>query len=214
MHSSNKKSPATEEERKTRASYKARTSINKPVNKKKTVSVDNDGSYLQAQASHSIPVSTIPPSDHSHLSASTGQAISTMLNQIDASNKELSRWMDQLECNGSISSTPLTSPTAQHRSSTMTAAQSAVPRPPTHEVAGNARTMGQGDPGTSRTASQPSVHNTFNRDAVVPGVNVLRSIPNISSTVTQLLASYDQEAVQDALSGKGHITRGSREDTT
>ena len=67
--------------------------------------------------------------------------------------------------------------------------------------------MGRVDPGTSRGAGQLPTHNTFNRDTVVPGVDVLRSIPSISSAVTQLLASYDQQAVQDAVQGKGHITR-------
>ena len=54
---------------------------------------------------------------------------------------------------------------------------------------------------------QQPVHNAINRDAMVPGVDVLRSIPSISSTVTQLLASYDQQAVQDALPGKGQVNK-------
>ena len=122
MWSSKKKSPAEEGKRKTRASDKARMSIKKPSSKKKTVSVDNDCSYLQVQASSTIPVSTIPTSDQSHISASTGQTILTMLHQFDASNKELSRRIDYLERNGSMSSAPLTSPTVQHRSSTVTTA--------------------------------------------------------------------------------------------
>ena len=67
--------------------------------------------------------------------------------------------------------------------------------------------MGQGSQGTYGAASQISGQNTFSRDAIVPGVDVLISIPSISSAVTQLLASYDQQAVQDALPDKGHITR-------
>ena len=133
-----------------------------------------------------------------------------MLSQTDTSNKELPRWMDQLERNGSISSTPLTSPTIQHRNSTMAATQPTLPRPLAHEAAESGRSMGQGGLGTSRSATSASkspIHNTFNRDAVVLGIDILRSIPSISSAVTQLLASYDQQVVQDALPGKGHITR-------
>ena len=137
MHSFKKTSLATEGKRKTRASDKARTSIKKPASEKKTVSVDNDGSYLHIQSSSTGPVSTIPPSDQSHISASIGQTILTMLHQIDASNKELSRHMDHLECNGSMSSTPLTSFTVQHRSSTVAAAQSVLPRSSAHEVGGD-----------------------------------------------------------------------------
>ena len=64
-----------------------------------------------------------------------------------------------------------------------------------------------GDPVPLGAAIQPPVHNTINRDAVTPGVDVLRSIPRISSAVTHLLASYDQQAVQDALAGRDYVTR-------
>ena len=66
---------------------------------------------------------------------------------------------------------------------------------------------GRENQGTSAVANQTSSQNTFSREAIVPGVDVLRSIPSISSAVTQLLATYDQQAVQDVLPGKGHITR-------
>ena len=206
MPSSKRKSPATEGKRKTRASDRARTSVKKSVNRKKTVSVDNDGSYLQVQASSTQPVSTILPPDQSHMSASTGQTILTMLQQIDASNKELSKPMDTLERNGSMSSTPRTSPSVQHRSSAVAAPQAALPRS-VHGVGATSAFTGQGSQGTSGVGNQTSSQNTFSRDAIVPGVDVLRSIPSISSAVTQLLASYDQQAVQDILPGKGHITR-------
>ena len=78
---SGKKSLAIKGKRMTRASDKASTSVKKQL-VKKTVSLDNDCSYLQA---HSVSVNTIPPSDHSHLS--TGQTILTMLNKSDVPNK-------------------------------------------------------------------------------------------------------------------------------
>ena len=130
-----------------------------------------------------------------------------MLSQTDASNKELSRCMDQLERNGSMSSTPLSSPTLNHRSSPAAVLQSVLPPPLSQDAVAGMKTVGQGDPSPSSAAMQPPAHNTINRDAVVSGVDVLRSIPSISSTVTQLLASYDQQAVQDALPGKGNIDR-------
>ena len=67
--------------------------------------------------------------------------------------------------------------------------------------------MTLGNPVPFRVVTQPPVHNTINMNALIPGVDVLRSNPSISLAVTQLLASYDQQAVQDALPGKGHITR-------
>ena len=120
---------------------------------------------------------------------------------------KLSRWMDQIECNDTVNSTPLTSPTVQHRSSTMAATQPALSRPPQHEAPQSGRIIVQADPGTSRGAGQIPTHSTFNRDAVVQGLDVLRYIPSISSAITQLLAFYDPQVVQDALPGKGHMTR-------
>ena len=207
MPSTRKNSPPTEGKRKTRASDKARTSIKKTGSKKKSVSVGNDGSYLQPQASHSVLVSTLSTSKQPSISVSTGQAILTMLSQIDTSNKELSKHMDQLESNGSMSSTPPTSPSLNYHSSSVAAPQPVMPQPLSQDTVAGATTIRRGGAVPSRAAIQQPVHNTINRDAVVPRVDVLRSIPSISSAVTQLLASYDQQAVQDALPGKGQVNR-------
>ena len=89
----------------------------------------NDGSYLQLQVEQQSAVSTVTSNPQPAISASTGQAILEMLNKLDASNQELSKRMDRFERNGSISSTPLTSPTippASH-SHRVTVHQSAVP---------------------------------------------------------------------------------------
>ena len=69
------------------------------------------------------------------------------------------------------------------------------------------KSEGQRDSVPSRAAMQQPAHNTINRDAMVSGVDVLRSIPSIFSVVTLLLASYDQQAVQDGLPGKGQVNR-------
>ena len=192
MPSTRKKSPATEGKRKTRASDKVHSSMKKASSKKKSVSVENDGSYLQSQVSHSVPVSTLPTFEQRSISASTGEAILTMLSQIDASNKELFKRMDQLERNGSMSSTPLMSPTANHRSSSVAVPQPAMPQPLSQHTVAVVSTVGLGDSGTPMPVRLQPVRN-ITRDAVVPGVEVLRSIPSISSAVTQLLPSYDQQ---------------------
>ena len=151
-------------------------------------------------------------SNHRHhiqqpsISASTGQAILTMLSQTDASNKELSKRMDQLVRNGSMSSTPMTSPTLNHRSSSVAVPQPVMPQPLSQDTVAGALTVRRGDSVPSRPGMQQPVHCTITRDAVVPGIDVFRSIPSIPSAVTQL-GSYDQQAVQDALPGKGHVNR-------
>ena len=45
------------------------------------------------------------------------------------------------------------------------------------------------------------------RDAMAPRLDVMRSIPSISSAVSQLLAHYDDQADQEALPGKGCTVR-------
>ena len=125
-----------------------------------------------------------------------------MLRQIDASNKDLSKCMDQLERNGCMSSTPLTSPTLHHRSSSVAAPQPVLPHSVTQDTVPRAIVSSQRESTAPRVPTQPLVQNAAARDTVVPGIDVLRSIPSISSAITQLLASYDQQAVQDALPGK------------
>ena len=108
MLSYHKKSPATERNRKTRASDKARTTRRKK-NKSKSASL-NDGS-LQLQVQQQPSVSTVTSTVQPAMSASTGQAIRDMFNKLDASNQELSRRKHKFERNGNISSKPLTSST-------------------------------------------------------------------------------------------------------
>ena len=45
------------------------------------------------------------------------------------------------------------------------------------------------------------------KDSMAPKLEVMRSIPSISTAVSQILAHYDDQADQDAMSGKGHNYR-------
>ena len=120
MPSSKKKSPASSAKKKTLSAAKAKSSMKKST-KKSSATTKNDGSYLQvaSQLSSQEAVSTVsnittqdPP--QGDFSQSTGQAILGMLHKLDASNQALTKRMDSLERQNSISSTPLGSPTAQH----------------------------------------------------------------------------------------------------
>ena len=206
MPSYRKKSPATEGKRKTRASDKARTSPRK--NKKSKSASLNDGSYLQLPEPQQAPVSTIASNAQPQISASTGQAILDMLSKLDASNQELTRRMDRFERNGSISSTPLTSPTGPpvNHAHARGGQQFTVPphllQQPVSGTATNRNTDSY-IPGT--TQPQPSVAANDTRDAVAPKVDVLRSIPSISTAVSQLLASYDQQVDREVMQGKSTV---------
>ena len=208
MPSYRKKSPATEGKRKTRASDKARTSPRKSK-KSKSASL-NDGSYLQLPEPQQASVSTVASTAQPHISASTGQAILDMLNKLDASNQELTRRMDRFERNGSVSSTPLTSPTVPpvNHAHVRGGQQFAMPphllQHPVHGTSTN-RNTDTHVPGT--TQPQPSVASNDTRDAVAPKVDVLRSIPSISTAVSQLLASYDQQVDREVMQGKSTVIR-------
>ena len=77
-----------------------------------------------------------------------------------------------------------------------------MPQPLSQHKVSGVSTVGQVDSVPPRPVRQQPADN-ITRDAVVPGVDT----PSISSAVTQLLASYDQQAVQDALPGKGQVNR-------
>ena len=54
----------------------------------------------------------------------------------------------------------------------------------------------QAGPGEARAQAQVA------RDAVVPKLDVMGSIPSVSSAVSRLLAQYDDQADHEALPGK------------
>ena len=64
-----------------------------------------------------------------------------------------------------------------------------------------------GSHGLSMTQPRPSVASSDIRDAVAPKVGVLRSIPSISTAVSQLLANYDQQVNRDVIQGKSTVIR-------
>ena len=198
-----KKSPATEGKRKTRASEKAKTSPRKSK-KSKSASL-NDGSYLQIPDQQQVPVSTVASTAQPQISASTGQVILDMLNKLDASNQELTRRMDRFERNGSVSSTPLTSPTIPPVNPThASGAQQVVvpPHLPQQSIHNGTTTVNTGRHAFGTVQPQPPAVPCDTRDAVAPKVDVLRSIPSISTAVSQLLGSYDQQAKKIVLTSK------------
>ena len=199
MPSTRKKSPVSKQKRKTRASDKARTP-KKPRKNKSSVSA-NDGSYLQIQ--EQIPVSNVPSTSQNFMSVSTGQTIIEMLNKIDAANQELSKRMDRVERAGSVSSTPITSPTVPSVNYQKGGATNLAPAN-TQPVLHRPNLGGAGVHGSSTVPAHVTA-TSDGRDAVVPKPEVLRSIPSISTAVSQLLASYDHQADKEALQGKQNV---------
>ena len=227
MPSSKKKSPASSAKKKTPSTAKAKSSVKKPT-KTNNATTKNDGSYLQVapQLSSQEVVSTasnITTQDPTQgdFSQSTGQAILQMLHKLDASNQSLTKRMDSLERQNSISSTPIGSPTAQR----LGAAPVAHTQQPRVEFATNQagtvtpRVVTSRLPSTSDRMSVPSVsyaqpahggaevRTQLSHDAVIPKPEVMRSIPSVSSAVSRLLAQYEDQADQQVFQGKNYNIR-------
>ena len=227
MPSSKKKSPASSAKKKTLSTAKAKSSVKKPT-KKNNATTKNDGSYLQVapQLSSQEVVSTasnITTQDPTQgdFSQSTGQAILQMLHKLDASNQSLTKRMDSLERQNSISSTPIGSPTAQR----LGAAPVAHTQQPRVEFATNQagtvtpQVVTSRLPSTSDRMSVPSVsyaqpahggaevRTQLSHDAVIPKPEVMRSIPSVSSAVSCLLAQYEDQADQQVFQGKNYNIR-------
>ena len=225
MPSTKKKSPS-EAKKKSLTSSKSKASMKKSTKKSKVTEM-NDGSYLQSQGAmgHSSAqgsVSTVSNASGNSIqeetSVATNQAILSMLQKIDASNQALTKRIDALERQNTISSTPVASPTCPdprvsqftsihqgQMAKTVTKAGVGISQaiPVTHHnavnnipIAANASAQS-----VSRESGQVA------KDAMAPRLEVMRSIPSISSAVSQLLARYDDQADQDAMPGKGHNYR-------
>ena len=221
MPSTRKKSPVSAAKKKTPATTKNKNSIKKSGKKNQVVTI-NDGSYLQTsnmegmapQGGVSTDVAntiTNQPNQVTEL-ASTNQAILAMLQKLDESNQALGKRMEVLERQGAVSSTPLASPTSQlptgapsalhHQGGMIQAATQASTMRRNMADIPMARTEA---PQYTNRGSGMQGHEA--RDAMAPRLDVMRSIPSISSAVSQLLARYDDQADQEALPGKGFNMR-------
>ena len=146
------------------------------------------------------------------------QAILSMLHKTDTSNQALTKRMDELERQNTNSSAPVVSPTSQHpldshitgirqdkvnscsvvQASAVTNQAVPVACPSVmNNMPTVASSSAQGMPGDARNLGQVT------KDSVAPRLEVMRSIPSISSAVSQLLARYDDQADQDAMPDKG-----------
>ena len=210
MPSTRKKSPASAAKKKTPASTKNKNSVKKPGKKSKAITV-NDGSYLQNNNIEGISLqagvntitdnNTMQQSDQQATLMSTNQSILAMLQKLDASNQVLTRRIDGMERQRAVSSTPLASPTSQRQGDTHTVSQQQGRSVTSATQASSVVTQGlpvnkSGNPGgvsMVQTEAFQNIHRgsgvpTYeSRDAVAPRLDVMRSIPSISSAVSHLL---------------------------
>ena len=205
---SNKKTPVTNIKKRTTASARAKISTKRV---KKSVP-NSDGSYIQDQPHTNVSTSDQCQPDPTSASAHN-EAILSLLHRLDESNRALTTRMDRME-QRSFNSTPVTPRAHSHvRQPATTLPHTASERAPTGldpPAVKGSDLVPQGQvhqtnsapllmPGTANALSQAEPDR---RDAILPNMDVLRQMPAVSETVTNLLSTYEQRGRQEVLQGK------------
>ena len=194
-----------------------------------------DGSYLQVGSEPSSV--SAPPQSFTSVAQGTGpldpnQAILSALSRLEAANQDLARRMERMERGGDTNSTPVPSPRPRETVSFNLPRGPRLGRDPSpiaplrahpqgHHGAGGreAVTSHQSLPNLSQAVlHRPLPDNAFtghpeameaSRDAIVPSVEAVRNIPNISAAVSKLLAQYEDQTHQDIVPGKDFLRKKS-----
>ena len=192
----------------------------------------NSGFSVDAGPSSTSPAGGQPPRDKS-------DAILAYLERLDQSNQALTKRISDLETNRSAASTPHNARTRSALPSGAAIPPHSVPQPQ-FQIEGsntinavasrpnfNALTTKPSDALFSATSVvpqpphqglwQPEVAPTqaqFNTDAVIPSLSALRQNQEISQSVNQVLASYENQAKMEATQGKGTQRKSGRFNNT
>ena len=202
----NRKTPATTIKKRTTVSARARIS----TKKSRKTSPDADGSYIQDRAGVAVSTATIPGTN-----STSNEAIVSLLQKLDESNKLLSSRMDRMEQRSSFNSTPVLPRSHRHESH-----HSATPLPHTSNVLGHPEVRGSEllqhpidsqatGPKTLAVSHQPVHTDLSRRDAIIPNLDVMRRIPSVTDSVNNIIAAYEQRGHQEAMQGKGTSTKKS-----
>ena len=232
MQSHSKKPPVTTGRKKVTASARAKTSIRK---QRKLSTAGQDGSYIQDPVStvtHTVTSSSprIPGTSHN-------DAILTILQEMQQTNKDIVQRIVTLEKNQAICPTSLVSPSSSQtqvhtdpmvlcrtadKQSNMSLARDGDPvsnQTGSHSIAGlgvrprvNIQESHQptNSPRQFTTVTDQNPHH----DSIIPNIDTLRQHPSISQAVTQLLATYETQVKTEASQGKTSNKRSGRYNTT
>ena len=231
MPSHSKKTPATTGRKKVTASARAKTSIRK---QRKPPTAGQNGSYIQDPVStvtHTITSSSprIPGTSHN-------DAILTILQEMQQTNKDIVQCIVTLEknqsiCSMSLASTsnsqaqvhtnPMDSRGTAGRQSNISHARGGDPvsnQISSHSIAGlgirphvniqEPHQLTNSPLSQFTTATDQNPHH----DSIIP--NILKQHPSISQAVSQLLATYETQAKAEASQGKTSNKRSGQYNTT
>ena len=192
-----------------------------------------DGSYLQvgsANGTVSVPSHSFTSVSQAPGAPDPNQAILSALSRLEAANQDLARHMDRMERGGYTNSTPVQSPrpietvsfnlpqgTRLGRDSSPIDPQSSYTQahhggggggvPVSHQSLPNVSHASFPRPLSSNTSTGHMEVTEASRDAIVPSVETVRSIPSISLAVLKLLAKYEEQTHQDVISGKDFMRK-------
>ena len=224
---SNKKTPLKGGRKKVTASARARISTRKI---RKSVNGNTQGSYLEEPEQTVVSTTT---SSHPISSASSGQeptsVIISMLQQLSESNQSLIQRVDRIEQRNASDHVSInqTSQSSEHplQGHGPLASTSRLPQPhqfytptqaqpigngvrPRHPATIHAPLPQQGQGEGIQNPRAPGVGVAdIQTDGVVPTLEAIRRMPTISDTVSNLLASYEDQA-KASIQGRQHRKSG------
>ena len=177
-----------------------------------------DGSFIQ----QTHPVSTVstssPTNLQPHVPVHENESVLTILSQIQASNQQLADRLEKLErCQPD---TFISAP-ASLRLYSLVSQGTLLPNTINEHFTSQHQAAGRTSQQTSilQNTSSPSMGQQQNpnlrpstadlpRNAIMPSLDSLRRLPNVSEAVSNILASYDQQAKHESLQGKNSRRSG------
>ena len=194
----NKKTPVTTTKKRTTASARTRISTKKA----RKTTPEADGSYIQ----EGVAVSTVTVLG---TNSTSNEAIVSLLQKLDESNKLLSSRMDRMEQRSSFNSTPVLPRSHRHEPHRSTTPLPHTSNIPDHPAAAGAELIQHpANPQMATqllfSAPQQVTHTDLNRrDAIVPNLDIMRRMPSVTDSVNNILAAYEQRGRQEVMQGKG-----------
>ena len=224
-----KETPSNRRKRVT-ASARARISTRKV---RKSVNTDNHGSFLQDQqplmdmGKQSISAGHKPLGEEP-----SNRDIMAILTDMIESNKTMAGRIEKLESQGSKTSSPINARFHSHdqgQTSTSTSRQALqaahqsgsndqlllthAPRGTQHDITRSNLPTFNPDPTSIRSANsinnQGALNRDEHRDVIMPDLNVLRKMPYVADSVSEIMATYEAQARTLAAQGKPATSRRS-----
>ena len=194
--------------------------------------VDMDGSFLQLPLLETVSTVPLELQNNDQPLVDKSDAILAYLQRINQANQALVKRVNDLESHRSTSSTPLGSQPhlpaghvhgQQTQSNQLHSLGSRRTDPikvpmATHIPSGLASGLGSQGTHLHTAVGQPVInhqHSQFNSDGILPSISGLRQNTSVSQMVAKVMATYENQAKQEAAIGKNNpVKKSGRFNTT